>query len=124
LDLPGDRVAEILDLLRHRGLLVETGNEPPEFVLVHDPANLTLARLLQKLRRPDDEQSLLEQRVQSDSAVDNLMNGMEAAVAVWLQDMSLRDLVLQQGVAGLDEVVPQTPALAAPAASGSDTAAQ
>lgn len=124
LEIPDDRVAEILDMLRERDLLVETGNEPPEYVLVHDPANLSLARLLQRLRRPDGAQSLLEQKVRSEPAVDGLMDGMEAAVAAWLQDMSLRDLVLQQGVAGLAEVVPQTPALAAPAASGSDAAAQ
>lgn len=115
LQMPGERVAEVLELLCNRDLLLETGSEPPEFLLAHDPASLSLVQLLRKLRDPVEEQTLLAEKVCSEPAVDDLMNGMETAVAVWLQDMSLRDLVLRQGATGLPGVVPETAALAAPA---------
>jgi membrane protein len=97
LQMPGDRVGETLQLLQERGLLVESGSEPPGFMLLHDPANLTIAGLMELVRRPDEEQAVMEGRVQSVAAVDALMTRMELGVREHLDGMSLRELVLEPG---------------------------
>jgi len=91
--MPGDRVAEMLALLQERGLLVESGNEPPEYLMLHDPDSLTIHSLLRTLRQPDEEQALMESRVHPVAAVDALMQRMELGVREHLDGMSLRDLV-------------------------------
>lgn len=95
LQMPGDRVGETLQLLQDRGLLVETGNEPPGFLLAHDPANLVMSDLLELMRRPDEEQELMERRVVSVETVDGLMQRMELGVREHLEGMTLRELVLE-----------------------------
>ncbi len=96
LQMPGDRIGETLQLLQDRGLLMESGNEPPEYLLVHDPAGLTLAELLAHMRRPDEEQALMEDRVASVAAVDTLVDSLEQGVRQHLNDLTLRELVLQE----------------------------
>lgn len=95
LQMPGDRIGEILQLLQERGLLVESGSEPPEYLLVHDPAGLTMAELMAQMRRPDEEQALMEDRVVSVTAVDTLLESLEQGVRQHLDDLTLRELVLQ-----------------------------
>ncbi|MFO7594126.1 MAG: YihY/virulence factor BrkB family protein [Pseudomonadota bacterium] len=96
INMPGDRVAEALQLLQERGLLMESRNEPPEFLLQHDPDNLTIAELLEVLRRPDEEQALMEGRIRSVPAVDVLMQRMERGIREYLYGMTLRELALQE----------------------------
>lgn len=96
LAMPGDRVGEILTLLQERELLVESGSEPPEYLMLHDPANLTIDKLLRSLRRPDDEQAMMESRLNSVPEVDALLQRMELGVTEHLGGMTLRDLVLEQ----------------------------
>lgn len=93
LELPGDRVAEMLNLLQERELLVESGNELPEYLMVHDPANLTIDHLLQILRQPDEEQELMESQMRPVTAVEALMQRMELGTREHLNGMTLRDLV-------------------------------
>jgi membrane protein len=95
LQMPGDRIGEILQLLQERGLLVESGSEPPEYLLVHDPAGLTMAELMAQMRRPDEEQALMEDRVVSVTAVDTMLESLEQGVRQHLDDLTLRELVLQ-----------------------------
>jgi membrane protein len=94
LAMPGDRVVEMLTLLQERGLLIASGNEPTEYLLLHDPGSLSIHAVLNVLRQPDDEQALLENRVHSVDAVDALMQRMELGVKEHLDGMSLRELVI------------------------------
>jgi len=96
LAMPGDRVGEILSLLQERGLVVESGSEPPEYLLLHDPATLPIERLMRILRRPDEEQALMESRLVSVPVVDALLQRMELGVKEHLDGMTLRDLVMEQ----------------------------
>ncbi len=93
--LPGDRVGEILTLLQERGLVAESGGEPPEYLMLHDPANLTIDKLLRLLRMPDEEQSMMEKHLISVPAVDALLQRVELGVKEHLEGMTLRDLVLE-----------------------------
>lgn len=94
--MPGDRVGEVLTLLQERGLLVESGGEPPEYLILHDPANLSINKLLRILRMPDEEQEMMESRINSVTAVDALLQRMELGMKEHLGGMTLRDLVLEQ----------------------------
>ncbi len=95
LQMPGDRIGETLQLLLDRGLLLESANEPPEYLLVHDPASLPIAQLLEQMRRPDEEQSQMENRINSVAAVDSLVTGLEQGIRNHLNELTLRELVLQ-----------------------------
>ena len=94
LSIPDERVAELLTLLQERGLLLESSGDQPEYLLTHDPANLTIDSLMQLLRMSDEEQSLMEQRTCSVEAVDDLMQRVDLGIREQLQGMTLRDLVL------------------------------
>jgi len=96
LQMPGDRVGETVQLLEDRGLLLESGNEPPEFLLRRDPANLTIAELMDIVRLPDEEQLMMEGRVNSVAVVDALMNRIEFGVHEHLAGLTLRELILEE----------------------------
>ncbi|MCW8828578.1 MAG: YihY/virulence factor BrkB family protein [Gammaproteobacteria bacterium] len=93
--MPGDRVGETLQLLQERGLLLESGSEPPTYLLAHDPANLTVAELMEIMRQPDDEQVVMENRLISVPQVDALMQEVERGIREHLDGMTLRELALQ-----------------------------
>jgi membrane protein len=93
LRLPVDRVAEVLELLQDRALLVATASEPPEYLLAQDPATLTVSQLLAIVRSSAEEQGLLEAQVASEAPVDAVLERVDHAIAQALQEMTLRDLV-------------------------------
>ncbi len=104
LAMPGERVGEALALLHERGLLVESGDDPPGHLMIHDPANLTIDRLLQLLRASGEEQALMEQRLHSVPAIDGVMERMESGIKERLEGVTLRDLVLEQEPSEATEV--------------------
>lgn len=93
LQVPPDRVAEAIELLASRDLLVETSSEPPEYLVARDPATLTMAQLLRSIRSPNEEQALMECRVTSVEAIDSLLVGIDDAVGAQLGERTLRDCV-------------------------------
>lgn len=95
LDVPGERIAEALYTLQERGLLLETTAEPPLYVLAHDPSGMRLHEILDILRRPDEEQEILEQRLCMNAPVTEMFTTLDNSMGQALKDMSLRDLVLQ-----------------------------
>jgi membrane protein len=95
LTLPGDRAGEILSLLQERGLIAESGSELPEYLLLHDPAVLTIERMVRILRMPDEEQAMMESHLSSVPEVDVLLRRMELGVKEHLAGMTLRDLVVE-----------------------------
>ncbi len=95
LGLPGERVGELLVLLQDRGLVVESVDDPPGYLPMHDPANLTVDRLLHLLRIPDEEQSLMVQRIRSVQAVDKVLQRVDQGIREELDGLTLHDLVLQ-----------------------------
>jgi len=100
LQMPGDRIGEALQILQDRGLLTESGNLPPEYLLVHDPAALHVAHLLEQLRHPDPEQAMMEEMIVSVPAVDALVDSLELGMREHLGGMNLRELVMQDGAEG------------------------
>ncbi len=95
LHVPGDNLDEILSLLQKRGLLLESASETPEYLLAHDPENLTIAQLLAVLREPDEEQLDSEGRCVSVAEVDSLMQQLYDGVEGALDGITLKQLVKQ-----------------------------
>jgi len=96
LHMPGERVCETLALLSHRGLLLETNDDPPCITLAGDPAGQTLADLLIRLRASTDEEALLANQLRSAPAVDNVLAEVDSALTRQLASITLRDLALGQ----------------------------
>lgn len=97
LDIPGERIAEALNLLQDRELVAEAIGEPPIYLLIHDPASLGMHQILDALRRPDEEQRILEQRLRMEAPVDSIFSRLDESMDQALNGMSLRDLVVKQG---------------------------
>ncbi len=96
LHVPGDNLDEVLCVLQQRGLLLESASETPEYLLAHDPENLTIVHLLTILREADAEQQENEERCVSVPEVEALMQHLNQGVATVLDGMTLKQLV-QQG---------------------------
>jgi len=94
--MPGERICEILELLQQRGVLIESNNEPPEYLLQHDPATLTIAGLLQLVRDPDEEQQMMASQLISVPVVDILHMRAEQGISKYLENMTLREMVLTE----------------------------
>jgi DNA-binding IscR family transcriptional regulator len=80
-------------MLMDRELVVETNDEPSTYVLQSDPANMTVAEFLQIVRRPNDEQSMMNDQIQSVGGVDEVMAQLESSVGEKLAGLTLRKLV-------------------------------
>ena len=93
LAIPAERVTETVQMLMDRELVVETNDEPSTYVLQSDPANMTVAEFLQIVRRPNDEQSMMNDQIQSVGGVDEVMAQLESSVGEKLAGLTLRKLV-------------------------------
>jgi len=83
-------------MLEDRGLLLESNNEPPEYLLSQDPASLTIADLLATIRKSYGEETFVEEKIHSVPAVDDLIERIEAGTRSHLAGMTLRELVLNE----------------------------
>ena len=93
LAIPAERVTETVQMLMDWELVVETNDEPSTYVLQSDPANMTVAEFLQIVRRPNDEQSMMNDQIQSVGGVDEVMAQLESSVGEKLAGLTLRKLV-------------------------------
>jgi membrane protein len=97
LQVPGDHLDEVLSLFQQQGLLLESGSETPEYLLVFDPGRLTIARLLAVLREPDEAQQEDEARCLSRPEVEALVVRLGEALEKALEGMTLKQLVQSAG---------------------------
>lgn len=93
LAIPAERVAETVQMLIEQGLVVETSDEPSTYVLQCDPATVTVAEFFKIVRRPNDEQSMMDDQIQSVTGVDTVMAKMELSADEKLAGLTLRKLV-------------------------------
>jgi membrane protein len=97
LQVPGDHLDEVLSLFQQQGLLLESGSETPEYLLVFDPDRLTIARLLAVLREPDEAQQEDEERCLSRPEVEAIVVRLGEAMEKTLEGMTLKQLVQSEG---------------------------
>lgn len=93
LAIPAERVAETVQMLMERELVVETNEEPSTYVMQSDPANMTVAEFFQIVRSPNDEQLMMDDQIQSVADVDAVIAQMESSASEKLAGLTLRKLV-------------------------------
>ncbi len=93
LDLPGESVAEVLDLLLERGMIIETCTDPPGYLPAHDLEKISLERLRDAIREAGEQEFLLSRRALSLPVVDAVLSRAEEGVTTAFDGMTLRDLV-------------------------------
>src|SRR5690606_31296385 len=98
--IPSDRVVETLQMLEDRGLLLESNNQPPEYLLSHDPASLAVADLLAIMRKPHGEATITEAKILSVVEIDRLMQQIETGTRNHLAGLTLRELVMNEDSRG------------------------
>lgn len=93
--LPGEIIAEMLDMLIQQKLLIETGDDPPGYVPLHDPATIPLEQLLTTVRRAEEVKWQVDVKALGMPAVDRVMNELDKAGHSALNGRSIRSLVTE-----------------------------
>ncbi|MBL8259049.1 MAG: YihY/virulence factor BrkB family protein [Candidatus Competibacteraceae bacterium] len=86
---PREIVAEMVDLLRDKGLLVASDDQPPFYLPAHDIGTIRLWEIVMAVR----EQGETEQHA---DGVSEVMNRIDGAIEQALRDQTLKDLVLAE----------------------------
>ena len=94
LNIPGDTLGELIDLLESRHLLVATGSEPPEYLPAYSPELLTITRILSEVRSAGEEQCEFDASALTMHTVDDVFNRMQEGASQALQGMTLKDLAM------------------------------
>jgi membrane protein len=88
LKLPDHIISEITGILKQHGVLVETGDDPPGYLPLHDPESLALVELLQIVRSAGENGALLRL-----DEVDQVFSALEQAADEVLDGRTVKSLV-------------------------------
>ncbi|HUL11268.1 MAG TPA: YhjD/YihY/BrkB family envelope integrity protein [Methylococcaceae bacterium] len=99
LDLPEDCVDEVLTILRERGLIMLLDQERQVFGPTRDLSTISVLGILSTLRRAHEDEFPMDEKALSIPAVDGLMDRLEQAHSVTLEEMTLRDLIISPEIA-------------------------
>jgi len=94
LNIPGDTLGEVIDMLESRQLLVETGAEPPDYLPAHSPESLKVEHILSEIRSAGEEQSEFDTSALSLHTVDGMFDLMQRGVSEALRGLTLKDLAM------------------------------
>ena len=96
LDLPGEPVQRLLDILVDAGYLVETATDPCGYLPAMDSDTVQVADLLAAVRQAGESRFLSTTRLASVVPLGELMHRIESAAGDALRDTTLRSLVLRE----------------------------
>jgi len=85
----------VLDALQGRGLLVQSADDPPCYLLARDPSLINLAQVLDAVRTAGEERFVSPDAVLTTTPVDQALEKMQAAVDSAIGTTSLRELAAQ-----------------------------
>lgn len=94
LGLPGDAVADLLQPLERAGLLVETGEDSPGYVLARDPEHIQIGEVLDILRSAEEALHHVHSHALDLEPVARLLNRVHQARNDALAGKTLKDLVM------------------------------
>lgn len=92
-----ETVDAVLDVLLRAGMLTQTAGDPPAYVPARAPETIPLKDLLDTVRTAGENAGGDTWTVAVESAADDLLAGIDRAVAASLEGRSLRDLVAGGG---------------------------
>ncbi len=93
LGVPIHALEIVLAALRNRGLLVQTGDDPPIYLPARSPETITLPELLNALRTAGEEPSLSPDSLPAPEEIEPILRQVDEAAADRVRDLTLHDLV-------------------------------
>jgi membrane protein len=93
LGVPVEAVLDVITVLEKKGLLLETGDDPPGYIPAKDMDTMTLKGIFDSVRVCEDETLSIEERFLSMPEVDRVIRKIDSAIESALNRETLRDLV-------------------------------
>lgn len=92
LHVPMHALQAVLDALERQALLVQSGDDPPAYLLARDPALISVAQVLETVRAAGEERFFSPEALPSPQPVDEVFGRMQQAVESSVGDITLREL--------------------------------
>lgn len=96
LGVPMHVLERVIDALESRQLLTPTGDDPPLYLLVRDPASISLAEVLAAVRSHGEAQFFAPDALPTSAPVKQALDNLQQALDASLGSTSLRELALQE----------------------------
>ena len=93
LGVPMHSLEIVLTAMRKRGLLIQTGDDPPAYVPARDLETITLPELLDAVRTAGEEPSLNPDSLPAPAEIEPILRRVEQAAGDRVRDITLKDLV-------------------------------
>jgi membrane protein len=93
LNVPMDSILDIIMSLESKGLLSETGDDPPVYLPAKDIETITLKEIFSAVWAPKAETALVEERTISVPEVNQIINALDKAHDDTLAERTLKDIV-------------------------------
>lgn len=93
LGVPVNALEPLVETLRRRGFLIETGDDPIGLVPAHALEHITIKALLDAVRFAEETRDIATGTLPSDAQVDGVISDIDAAIEDRLGARNLRDLV-------------------------------
>ncbi|MFQ5586655.1 MAG: YhjD/YihY/BrkB family envelope integrity protein [Thermodesulfobacteriota bacterium] len=94
--MPLEPVQELIMSLERKGLIVESGDDPPGYLPARDLETITLRELFNAVRLAEEETSSTGKRLLSFGEVEGVMEGIDDAINDTLGERTLKDLILSR----------------------------
>jgi membrane protein len=96
LRVPVDAAQSVIQALELRGLLKRTSDEPPSYLPARPPETTAVKDVLDAVREAGEEAPLNLERLPSESAVEELMDRLDQALAEAFAGRTLKDLAVAE----------------------------
>ena len=93
LELPDHIINEILGILKRHEILVDTGDEPPGHIPLHDPDSIELQDLLQAVRSAGESGDMINNDALRLGEVDQVLSEIEQAAQAVVEKRTVRSLI-------------------------------
>ncbi len=96
LGLPVEPVLDVITVLEDKGLILETGDDPPAYLPSRDIGTITLKEFLNSVRTAGEGSHSTDEKFLSISEVDGVMKSIDGAIGDLLEGRTIKDLVLSR----------------------------
>ena len=93
LGVPMHSLEIVLSAMRQRGLLLQTGDDPPAYLPARDLEKITLPELLEAVRTVGEEPSLRPDSLPAPAEVERILMQVDQATGERVRHLTLKDLV-------------------------------
>ncbi|MCU0842546.1 MAG: YihY/virulence factor BrkB family protein [Thiobacillaceae bacterium] len=95
LDMPINLLEPLVDSMKARGFITETGDDPPRLVPACAPETHSVKELIDAVRAVNEGEGLAVDRLPHEPMVEQIVAGLDAAVEAGSMGLTLRDLAGQ-----------------------------